>query len=280
MAIGLASILGISATIATAQVALSAGEISALTKPSSQRSLHFSAMGIIKSIPVIEGQTITVGQLLMSQDTDIELAELERLKLDAESTARLDYAVKDRDYKAEVVKRKTTAQGGVFSNSEIEEAKLDLERSEAQIKVVNEEQKSNALRVKQQQIKLDKMQLKSDVNGFVAMIGVREGELATPDKDRPAITVVQTDPCYVEILKLKTAQVAKLNVGDTMEVKYPGEANWRTAKVVIISPVAEGGTETQMIKLELPNPEKKATGQWVIIKLPPALSNVSTAQGR
>jgi multidrug resistance efflux pump len=112
------------------------------------------------------------------------------------------------------------------------------------------------------------MHLRSPIDGVVQEIKTWEGVMASPDPEKPSITVVRNDPCYVVVPLLKTWQVARLSLGQPMDVKYPDDSDWQQAKIVYISPVAKAESDTQLIKLELSNPQNKATGLPIQVKLP------------
>ena len=270
----LAAAVGVSTTHAEGPT-VSPAIITAHTEPSKMLSISLSTPGLIKTVAVKEGDIVKSGQVLLAQDDDIEREEMARLKLEADSTARLEYAQADLAVKAKVAERKAKAEGGVFSQEEIEEAELDRVHSEKQIDVVNLDRQDNISKAKQQQTKVDKMQLRSPIDGVVQQIKTWEGEMASPDPEKPAIIVVRNDPCYVVVPLLRTWQVARLNLGDTMEVKYPDETEWQQAKIIYIAPVAKAESDTQLIKLELPNPQNKATGLPIQLKLPAKLVDSS-----
>src|SRR5690349_1530778 len=92
----------------------STGIITAVTEPSKRSQMNFPSMGIIKEVPVKEGQVVKKGDVLMIQDPDIEQAELERLKSEADSTARIAYYQAALDLKKKVYNRKSKAEGGVY----------------------------------------------------------------------------------------------------------------------------------------------------------------------
>ncbi|HEY1628934.1 MAG TPA: efflux RND transporter periplasmic adaptor subunit [Tepidisphaeraceae bacterium] len=242
--------------------------VTAHTEPSKILSMNFYAPGVIKSVAVKEGDVVKAGQVLMSQDNDIEKEELARLKIEADSTARLEYAQADLDVKTKVYQRKSKAEGGVFSQEEIEEAQLDQVHSAKQIDVVKLDDSDNLSKEKQQELKVSKMDLRSPIDGVVQEIKTWEGVMASPDPEKPVITVVRNNPCYVVIPLLKTWQVAQLSLGQTMPVKYQSDADWSQAKIIYISPVAKAESDTQLIKLELPNPQNRATGLPIQVKIP------------
>jgi multidrug resistance efflux pump len=239
------------------------------TEPSKILAMNFYGPGVIKSVAVKEGDVVKAGQVLMVQDDDIETEELARLKIQADSTARLEYAQADLAVKEKVYERKSKAEGGVFSQEEIEEAQLDQVHSAKQIDVVKLDDSDNLSKQKQQELKVDKMHLRSPIDGVVVEIKTWEGVMASPDPEKPVITVVRNNPCYVVVPLLKTWQVAQLSLGQSMQVKYISDNDWQDAKIVYISPVAKAESDTQLIKLELANPQNKATGLPIQVKLPP-----------
>jgi multidrug efflux pump subunit AcrA (membrane-fusion protein) len=242
--------------------------IVAHTEPSKLLSMNFPSPGLIKSVAVKEGDIVKAGQVLMSQDDDIEKEELARLKLQADSSARLEYAQADLDVKTKVYERKSKAEGGVFSQEEIEEAQLDQVHSAKQIDVVKLDDSDNLSKESQQNLKVEKMHLRSPIDGVVQEIKTWEGVMAAPDPEKPSITVVRNNPCYVVVPLLKTWQVAQLSLGQSMPVKYPSDSDWQQAKIIYISPVAKAESDTELIKLELANPKNKATGLPIQVKLP------------
>ncbi|HEY7089063.1 MAG TPA: biotin/lipoyl-binding protein, partial [Tepidisphaeraceae bacterium] len=184
--------------------------ITADTAPSETPKLSFNFPGIVKEVLVKEGDVIKRGQPLMVQDDDIEQAELDRLKAEADSEARIDYYKADRDYKQATRDRKVNAAEGAFSDAEKDEAKADYVKAERQIDVANLDHNGDKIKGRQQALKVEKMTLKSTIDGIVQKIGVHAGELAEMDKDKPAINLVKNDPCYVEIKELTSAQVARV----------------------------------------------------------------------
>jgi multidrug efflux pump subunit AcrA (membrane-fusion protein) len=257
--------------VAQQQPGTNTGVITAVTEPSKRSQMNFPAMGIIKEVKVKEGEVVKKGAPLMLQDTDVEQAELDRLKEEGESTARLDFAKADFDQKKAVYERKAKGDAGVFSANEIEEAKLDMVQRDKQIDVVTLDHKGDQIKAQQQQLKVNKMQLFAEFDGAIEAIKAWEGELATPEKDKPVIIVVKNDPAYVVIRELTTRQVARLSLGQSLEVKYPEEDKWQPAKIIYIAPVADATSDTQVVKLELPNPQNRATGLPVQVKLPQQL---------
>jgi multidrug efflux pump subunit AcrA (membrane-fusion protein) len=249
------------------------------TAPSERTKLQFNTMGLVQSVPVKEGDSVKKGDLLMKQDTDIDEAEYQRLKKESDSQARIEFYRYDLEVKKATLARMTSSPDvqKAYNESEITEAKANVDKAVKQIEVAELDHNGDVVKAVQQKFKLDKMVLLSPFDGKIEEIGTHEGELATMDKDKPAITVVKNDPADVIITTLTSMQVSKLAKGDAFQVKYPDEDKWREAKVKFIAPVADAGSNTQVIKLELPNPEGRNTGLPVQVKLPSKI--VPTATG-
>lgn len=254
----------------------------AITEPSKRVEMSFPSFGIIDEVLVKEGQSIKTDQVLMRQDDEIDKLELERAQAEADSDARLAAAEADLAVKTKKFER-YKAGGDAYNTNEIEEAELDVKFRAEQVNIAKLENSTNKIKAKQQGVKVDRMSLKAEFDGVVERIDVWEGEVSDPQK--PSIFVVRNDPMYVVVRHLTTPQVAKLRVGQTLDVKYPDSTDWKPAKIWYIAPVADATSDTQVVKLELPNPDKEATGKPIEVKLPDnvadaALPHDSTAANR
>ena len=250
--------------------------IVAITEPCKRLKMAFNGLGVIENVAVKEGDAIKDRQLLMGQDDEIEKLVYDRLKAEADSNARIEAAVADLNVKRKVFERKNTA-GDAYNKAEIEEAELDVTFREKQLEIAKLEAAQNKNKAAEQKAKLDRMKLYSKFDGFVEKIEVWEGEVCDPSK--PAIIIVKNDPMYVTIRQLKTAQVALLKVGQSLDVRYPGEEQWQAAKIWYISPVADATAGTQLVKLELPNPTNRATGLDIEVKLPDNVAQAGEMNG-
>lgn len=251
------------------------GVVDCFTGPSKKVEMHFLNGGIIKAVAVKEGQVIKAGEMLMSQDDDIEKAELERMKDEATSEARILYYQAGLDVSVSKLNRMEKAEKGAFADAELDTARAEKIQAERQIDVSKLDHKGDISKSIQQEFKVAKMKLYAPWDGVVEKVGTWEGELATPDKDKPSIILVKNDPCNVVITTFSTAQVSQIHMNDIMEVKYPDESQWRQAKVSYIAPVAETRGNVQLVRLELPNPENRSTGLPIQVKLPAKLASAA-----
>lgn len=249
------------------------------TQPSERRTLAFEGPGVIAEVLVKEGDPVKVGQVLMKQESRMDRHELEVRRIDAESTVEIEAARKEYDLRKVQYERKTKAGEGAFSPSEVEEALITMELAELKIREAEQKHKQAKVVYERQGVKVALMELPSKIEGVVEKINVDAGEMADPQKPEGAISVVKNDPLWVEVPLLESWQVAKLKPGQVLDVRYRIDAPdaWKKAKIIFIAPVADARSGTQAVRLELPNPDGRASGLDMEVKLPAELAVEPTA---
>jgi len=267
------------ATTSAIAIAAEPATVGAVTQPSARHTLAFEGAGIVAQVLVKDGDTVKVGQPLVKQETRMDEAEAEIRRIDAESQIEGQAAEKEFQLRKVQYERKAGGGDGAYSTQEVEEARItmevaDLKRAEAKNK------KDQAIAVYgRQKVKLELMQIVSNIDGIVEKISVDAGEMADPQKPEGAISVVKNDPLWVEVPLLKAWQVARLSPGQELPVRYTVDKAdaWQKAKIIFIAPVADARSGTQAVRLELANPENRASGLDVELKLPPELLTDPTA---
>ncbi len=243
-------------------------EYDGITKPSEQRELNFSAPGVVLQVLVKEGDAVKQGQVLVQEDDRMEKTALDVILVEANSVLKIEAAKLDLEQKKVALKRITDMrQNNVASQSELEQAQLDVQLGEKRVLLAEEEQTGKKLEARRQQIKIDLMSLRSTIDGLVKQVGIKEGELADPNNpNKPAVVVVKNDPLWVEV-HLPTALVGKLKQGETLRVKYPDQKQWMDATIRFFDPVADAGSGTRLVRLELPNPSGREAGWQVQVQV-------------
>lgn len=258
-------------------------EASGVTRPSEERKLSFSTQGVVAQAPVKEGDAIKAGQVILVQDDVIDKKELERLELTANSKARVEAAEADLKVKQAVLKRKTDAGPGGFNEAEIEEATNDVTLREKQLQVAKEDQQEARIKAEQQAQKVKERSLASPIDGIIEKLVVNVGEWADPQSREGAAVVVQNNPVNVEVLDLKSSQVAQLKLGQKLQVRYEDVAdkpeNWQEAEIFYFAAVADAGADVRPFKLRLANAAGRPAGLHVVVKLPDNLANANGEPG-
>ena len=238
-----------------------------VTQPSRRVELAFSFQGIILKVDVKDGDTVKAGQELMRQDDRIEVSRLEGLKLDADRTLLIKAKQATLDNKRLVSKRKEDSwKKGGTTISELQEAQLDVVLAEAEVELARHDAMVKGADVTLQTTHVELLALKAPIDGVVEKVIQTEGEVA--DIQKPSIVVVKNDPLYIDVKTLKTSIIQKLKKGDTLAVRYPGEEEWKPATINLIAPVADARSDTQAIRLEMPNPDGRSTGLGIDVKIP------------
>ena len=242
----------------------------AYTIPMFQSEQSFDDIGTVKEILVEVGDHVKKGDVLVSLDRRIQEAELERLKIEANSGLRVKAAQAELDLARVTLKNKQEmARNNVASLTEIQEAELNVTVGEYKVQLEEEALLLAKLKLQQQTVKLETMQLKAEFDGIVAKVDVSLGEVVDPD--RPAMTVVQNDPLRVQ-LYLVAEKAAMLKSGEILQARYNSSQPWTDVKIRFISPVASAESGLHLVELELPNPENKAAGLNMMVRLPDRLS--------
>src|ERR1019366_4739443 len=161
--------------------------------------------------------------------------DLEKLKADAASTSEIEYDKADMAVKEIQEKRKEgMVKENVASTQELEEAQLQVYLDRAKIEVSELQHKLKGFDAEKQAIKVDRMQLRSPIDGKVQQINIHQGEMAAPDPSNRegAIMIVKNDPLWIEAPSMAPAQAQQLKVCQVLQVRYVGEKDFLPAKII------------------------------------------------
>jgi RND family efflux transporter MFP subunit len=248
--------------------------VPAVSSPSDQRTLTFDQMHKIKEIKLKEGDEVKAGDLLVEADSDVEQAHYEAMRIVAESKADIAVAKADYDYKKDHANHVAdAAQKGAASAGDVDEANEAFLEAQAKVDQANDQQKERVAELTEQGKKVEEMKIFSPIDGVVAKVSLRAGEIADPNKNEGAITIVQISPVWVDA-HIISARAAKLKLGDVLQVAYANEPDhWIDGKIIFLSPVVDAASDKQMVRLEVPNPQRKPAGLAVNIRLNPTVAS-------
>jgi len=150
---------------------------------------------------------------------------------------------------------------------EVEEARLEVERADASVKLATQKRQVSAAQAATEQAKIDLKQIKAPFDGVVSKLDTHVGEVANSQADRAAIRVVKNNPLWVDA-HLAAAVTARLTKGQQLQVRYATEDKWQPAEVLFLQPVVRGGSQTRMVRLQVANAEDRPAGLEVYVKLP------------
>jgi RND family efflux transporter MFP subunit len=241
----------------------------ARTIPSHTAKPSFMEVGIVKEWLVKPDYVVKKGQVLGREDADVEEMRLKSLRVTANSTAAIESAEAERDAKkVEYENKQKGFEQQAASATEVEEAKLDWQEAEANVKFRQVEHMKAIADADTQALVIDKMRLLSPVDGTVKQINIQEGEIVDPNKPDGAVTLVTNNPLWVEV-KVPSSQALKLKQGDAVSVAYQNESDkWMPATIIFLDPEVDAASDKQTIRLELNNDQDRPAGLWVNVRLP------------
>jgi RND family efflux transporter MFP subunit len=240
------------------------------TEPSDRIDRKPELLGLVKDVPVKEGDVVKQGDVLIQQDDRIEKKTLEALEIDANSLDKVEAAVADekqKKIKLERVEKIAATDAG--SASELEEAELAHLFAVKQIALAEQEMNKAKVEAERQKLRIEQMKIQSPFDGIVERVEASRGEVVDPDD--VAITLVQINP--LKVVTTPPAEVAaRLKKGDKVQVRYRVDgpaAEWQEAEVTYLAPVARADANSKRaVHLKLPNPSGREAGLWVDVKLP------------
>ena len=289
-AVGSAGVVAVAPAVAVAQDSGMTGlSEKSFTKPSEEVELDFSAPGLVTKVSVQEGDVVKEGQVLAQQDVTVEQANKKMYEIEADSEVEEVYARKDLELKKVKHERMLKLFNSKPPNAtelEVREALLEAERAQASVELASQKRAIAAAQAATEQAKIDLKQIKSPLNGIIQKRDTHVGEVATNQADRPAFRIVRTDLLWVDA-HLPAAAAGRLKKGQQLEVTYVGDKQGVAAEVLYVQPVVRPGSQTRMVRLQVPNPQERPAGLEVFVKLPdgtvaagPEAGGDSTAQPR
>jgi multidrug efflux system membrane fusion protein len=198
----------------------------AFARPSREAELAFPQSGILASVDVREGEVVEAGELLarLNQellDVDLEIAR-ENVRL-----LEMKFAQMER-----------LNQENRLSPQEFERAKADLRIARLEEKRI--------------QTQLEERNLRAPFAGVVTRIHLETAE-QVPPSSTPVMTLVALDPMHIEFF-VSTSEAKPLQMGQRLKVE--AEVGLKVeGEVIFISPLIDPASQTQRIRLSVPNPD-------------------------
>jgi multidrug efflux pump subunit AcrA (membrane-fusion protein) len=256
------------------------GEERGFTEPSDQSDISFPVPGIVSKVSVKPGDVVKVGQAIAQQDDREEVARAKITEAELVS-AKLQILASQADLdkkrvdvrRVETLYRELIAQGK--TNTEIDEARVNVIIGEIAVKYRNGEVAQKALELELAKVKVEQRKIVSPIDGVVARVDLHAGE--GTDLNRPAgILLVKNNPIRVKV-NVPSAKAQTLKVGQDLQVKYVDGGEWMTAKITDLAAVGLAGAGVRTVRLEMPNPAVRETGLQVVVRLPENLAAAGRA---
>ena len=238
-------------------------------EPSQEVALSAAVSGIIESIEVDRGDTVTRGQLLARLNSGVERASVDLARQRAES----DLELTSQKEKLELAQRSLKRVDTLHSNKMISEKEQDETRTTAQLAkldydIAAEKQRIARLEFQRSQEVLKLREIVSPLDGYVVDRFKSVGEFV---EEQPILVIAQVSPLYVEVIA-PVELYRQVEVGMVADIVPEAPIGGRLQAVVkTVDPVVDAASGTFRIRLELENSDNSIpAGIACEIEFPPA----------
>jgi HlyD family secretion protein len=257
------------------------GKLWGNTKPSEKAEMSVASRSsdVVLDVRVKKGDFVKPGQILAVEDIREEEAELRTTELLANSEVAVRAAEATAKQKELEVKR-MTGKENVFTQYEVDKAKLDLDLAQLDIEKAQLDQAKFKSQAEQLRTQISRKQLVSRISGVVREINIEKGAVIDPQK--PAIIVINNQPLWVEVhvpieMSLRLIELQQANKKLDFGVMLPGAKKATPANVIFIDPEADPAGKSQRWVLEMPNNQQVPSGLRLQV-IPPQLDKVAEAK--
>ena len=256
----------VAALISCPLQAVNGAGVRAITRPSADITLSFVQPGRIAQVPFREGDVVKAGEVVVRQDDAAEQVQLAQLKAQAEDTTQMQAGEASfAQKKIDLEKLEKAAAGNAATFLEVEHAKLDVTIARLSLELAKFEHEQAGRKYEEQRIRVDRMQLKSPVDGRVEKVDVEVGESANALAD--CVRVVQIDPLWIDApvpladaIGLKTGMTARIQFVESDE-----SASTTEGRVIFVAAVADAASSTLRVRIEAANKTARPAGEHVLV---------------
>jgi RND family efflux transporter MFP subunit len=243
-----------------------AGGIRAITKPSADVAQSFVQPGRIAGVHFKEGDAVKAGQALVQQDDAAEQVLLAQLRAQSEDMTQIRASEASlAQKKVDLQKLEKAAASNAATALEVEHAKLDVTIAQLSLDLARFEHEQAGRKYQEQKIRVENMQLKSPIDGYIEKIEVEVGESVNTTIE--VIRVVQVDPLWIDA-PVPLAQAVGLKAGMTARVELAESGKKGSigeGRISFVGAVADAASGTLRVKIEVPNKARRPAGEHVLV---------------
>ena len=235
--------------------------IKAITNPMADITLSFVQPGCIAKVYFKEGDSVKAGQVLVQQDDSAEKAQLAQLEAASQDTTQIQASEASlAQRRVDLKKLERAAERNAATELEVEHAKLSVRMAELSLQLAKFEHEQAKRKYTEAKIKLEKMSLKSPIDGRIEKIHVEAGESVNALAD--VVRVVRINPLWVDV-PVPLAKAKTLKCGQSAKVKFPDSDSSAEGKTIYIGAVADAASSTLRVRIEVPNKTDRPAGEHV-----------------
>ena len=253
--------------LTTLKAASSDVQIRAITNPSADIMLSFVQPGCIATVYFKEGDSVKAAQVLVRQDDAVEQIQLAQLEAASEDTTQIQASEASLAQKRiDLKKLEKAAAQNAATELEVEHAKLNVKMAELSLQLAKFEHEQAKRKHNELKVQIEKMRLKSPIDGKIENIHVETGESINALAD--VVQVVQIDPLWIDV-PVPLIKATALSSGKTAKVIFPNPNKASLeGRIIYIAAVADAASSTLRVRIEVPNKSNRPAGEHVEIIFP------------
>lgn len=253
--------------LTTLKAASSDVQIRAITNPSADITLSFVQPGCIAKVYFKEGDSVKAAQVLVQQDDAVEQIQLAQLEAASEDTTQIQASEASLAQKrVDLKKLEKAAALNAATELEVEHAKLNVKIAELSLQLAKFEHEQAKRKYNEVRVQVEKMRLKSPIDGRIEKIHVETGESINALAD--VVRVVQIDPLWIDV-PVPLANATALHYGKTAKVGFPDPNRVSLeGRIIYVAAVADAASSTLRVRIEAPNKSKRPAGEHVEVIFP------------
>jgi len=244
--------------------------IRAITNPSADITLSFVQPGCIAKVYFKEGDSVKAEQVLVHQDDSVEQIQLAQLEAASEDTTQIQASEASLAQKrVDLKKLEKAAAHNAATELEVEHAKLDVRMAELSLQLSKFEHEQAKRKYNEVKVQVEKMSLKSPIEGRIEKIDVETGESINALAD--VVRVVRIDPLWIDV-PVPLVKATALSYGKTARVSFPNPNSVSIeGRIIYIAAVADAASGTLRVRIEVPNKSNRPAGEHVEVIFPTSL---------
>ncbi len=233
-------------------------EFDGLIKASRTINLSAPVDGLLESVRIERGDTVSKGQIVATLESTVETATWEL----AEARARMEAEQRSRRAQLAFLTGKLGREERLHTRGIVSDDELALSRTEHAVgqEAVLEADERKQLAVLEQKRAAAALALRtvySPIDGVVIERVLSKGELVTRQHQSKIMVLAQIDPLTVEVI-VPADIFGTVSVGEQADVVPVGFAQYRsTATVKTVDKVIDAASHSFRVSLELPNPNHR-----------------------
>lgn len=235
------------------------GEFDCMIEPRKSVEVRAASEGLIEKIWVDRGDTVKIGQVLVTLDSGVEKAATESARYRSLMQGKVRTGESRVEFTTQKYLRRDKLAGQSFiSQQDRDESLTEKRLAESELIEAIDDRKLAELEFRRLSEQLRLRTIRSPIDGVVVDRMLHAGELAdNRDLRKPILKLADIGTLHVEAL-LPVDAFGKISVGQSLDIAPESPVGGRySAKVAVVDRVMDAASGTFGVRLVLPNPGMK-----------------------